>query len=1139
MSTISDPPQIPTNALSGRAHTFGGVEGPGPLAPEYFDELARLQAAMDTSPLGIAFIDESGSATFINRQWAEICGRPAHELLGVIAINNAISSETERMRVVAEVRDSISKTGNWSGRFRVTRPDGTFRTVRNWVSQVDGLQTSYVSILEDITDVLGAQGDADQLRSLLDGMSEIAFVYDDAGRLAYANSAARSRLGIHARDGEELAELDPVGALRLTPESLELYHSEVVPSVLKHGFWNGETSYYNTDSNVIHAVTDAVRNVGADGEVFYTVTSHDVSQFKVLTEQIQRQGEWFRMMVAQSVDAIFVVRPPHGIIFASPKAEQLLGLPMDEIIGSRLLEKVHPEDLAALPERLQGGDNNLLSGFVDYPVRIQHSDGTYRSCEATGVNFEGDLGEDSSMITIREVTNRKLLEQMVQAESRRFTKIVQNLSDGVTILDTRGSIRYQSEQAKQIFGGDSSGTFIESIAGAIHEDDRSRVLERIKSSLFSRGVRGDSEDGPFDFRVLGTDDNWRYCETKLTDLRHEPAVAGVVLTTRDITERRRSETLVRGQAEFLRLVASSAPIGTVLAALCDLAEETLVGAKAAVMRVKDARLSFAGGPRMPAEFVNAMQSVPLGVGGGLCGMAVEAGEPVHSFDVVSDGRLAECRDLLLRNGFKSVWSTPVSGSDDDGIIASIAVFWHEPHEVTPDEVAFMETLIALCSIAVDRKEYETRLTHQAHHDSLTGLPNRSLFTELLSIATGRASRGNTVNAVMFIDLNRFKEVNDSLGHDAGDELLINVASRLRECSRASDTVARFGGDEFVVLCEDLDPESASGLVADLAERLLASIDQPMVIKGQLLRVSASVGISVSRGSSTASGMLRDADAAMYKAKKNGKARFEVFGDELRSSSLRRLEMESGLRNAPLNGELVLEYQPVINLVTGSVEGVEALVRWLHPTQGMLQPASFIEIAEETGAISEVGNFVLSEACMQLGRWIMDGDVSTNFTVSVNVSARQFEGSDLIDIVRQSLALSGLIPSQLVLEITEGTLMEPASIEALRALHDLGVQVAIDDFGTGYSSLYYLKRFPVDIVKIDRSFVDGLGSDPDDEAIVSAVLGLGHALGLLVVAEGVESELQMQALKALGCDRAQGFLISRALSASEIPSMVTN
>jgi len=249
-------------------------------------------------------------------------------------------------------------------------------------------------------------------------------------------------------------------------------------------------------------------------------------------------------------------------------------------------------------------------------------------------------------------------------------------------------------------------------------------------------------------------------------------------------------------------------------------------------------------------------------------------------------------------------------------------------------------------------------------------------------------------------------------------------------------------------------------------------------------------------------------------------------------------MESGLRNAPMNGELVLEYQPVINLVTGLIEGAEALVRWLHPTKGMLQPASFIEIAEETGAISEVGNFVIREACSQLGRWIMDGDVSPNFTVSVNVSARQFEGSDLIEVVSQALALSGLTPSQLVLEITEGTLMEPASIDALRELHDLGVQVAIDDFGTGYSSLYYLKRFPVDIVKIDRSFVDGLGHDPDDEAIVSAVLGLGHALGLLVVAEGVENETQMQALSALGCDSAQGFLISRPLPASAIPSIAT-
>ncbi|CAB4658369.1 unannotated protein [freshwater metagenome] len=1130
---MSDSPYIPTNALSGRTGTLGSAEGDGALSLASFEDITRMRVTMDSSPLGIAFIDGTGKTTFVNAQWANICGRPVAELLGYIAFNNSIRDEVESQRANAEASAALDTKGHWSGRFEVARPDGSTRVVRNWVSKIEGLETSYVSILEDITETVNAYGDADHLRALLSGTADIALIFGSDGRLEYANSAARRILEIQESDYSELTRLDAVAILRLTPESVERYQSEIAPSVLEFGRWSGETTYYNSSGEIVTAVTDASKHVGEGGKAFYTVTSHDVSNYKALAERLEHQETWFRTIVAQSADAIFVTRRPDGIIYASPRAEELLGIPLEEIIGTKLRHKVHPDDIAGLPH----GSQNVAAiqrPYVDYPIRILNADGNYRFCEATAVNFGADIGNGASMITIKDISRRKLLEEMVQSESRRFTEIVQNLSDGVTILDSRGSIRYQSAQAKQLFGGESSGTFVESIAEAIHEEDRSRVLGRIESALLAQGARGDSWEGSLEFRVLGTDDNWRYCETKFTDLRHELAVAGVVLTTRDISDRRRSETLVREQAEFLRLVASSAPISTVLAALCDLVEATFGGAKSAVMRVSDARLSFAGGPRMPAEFVDAMQSVPLGVGGGLCGIAVEAGEHVYSLDIASDERLEGCRDLLLRNGFKSVWSAPVTSSDEGAIIASIAVFWGETHEVTPDEVAFMETLIALCSIAVDRKEYETRLTHQAHHDSLTGLPNRSLFTELLSIATGRASRGNTLNAVMFIDLDRFKEVNDSLGHDAGDELLINVASRLRECSRVSDTIARFGGDEFVVLCEDLDPESASGVIADLAERLLASIDQPMVIKGQSLRVSASVGVAIDGGNAKASGMLRDADAAMYKAKKNGKARFEVFGDELRSSALNRLEMESGLRNAAINGELVLEYQPVINLVTGSVEGAEALVRWLHPTQGMLQPASFIEIAEETGAISEVGNFVLREACSQLGRWIKDGEVSTNFTVSVNVSARQFEGSGLIEVVRQALASSGLIPSQLVLEITEGTLMEPTSIEALRALHDLGVQVAIDDFGTGYSSLYYLKRFPVDIVKIDRSFVDGLGHDPDDEAIVSAVLGLGHALGLLVVAEGVESELQMQALSALGCDSAQGFLISRPVPASAIP-----
>jgi len=1000
MFHTSNSSHLLVNANSVRSDTLGDVSERHLSLSE---DPALLGALLSSSPLGIACITQNGELLYGNEKLSEIFGQ---ELESENVFDVLTDATLGQELIIQDSFDAVIKTGQWFGNLRIERPDGSFCNVRNWVTSAAQASGNYVSIFEDLTSLDVALTQTDHLRSLLEESDALALVFDDQGTIQYANPTARRRLGLEGLTETQLSLLNYLEVLRLTPESLELMISEVIPALLNSGKWSGETSFVDIQGDIVLTATDAHRNIGKNGPTFYTITIHDVTQIKNIAEKLGRQEIWFRAIVAQSTDAVFVVRRPEGIIYASPRAEELLGIPLEEIIGTQLRHKIHPDDIEGLPYGSSNGPA-IKRPYVDYPIRVLNADGYYRFCEATAVNFGGDISDSASMITMR-----------------------------------------------------------------------------------------------------------------------------------DITDRQRSETLLREQAEFLALVASSAPISNVLAALCDLVEGTFIGSKAAVMRVSDGRLSFAGGPSMPDEFVDAMQSVPLGAGGGLCGIAVEAGEPVYSFDVANDLRLEGCRDLLLRNGFKAVWSTPVSSSDEDAVIASIAVFWDELHEVTKDEVDFMETLCSLCSIAVDRKEYETRLSHQAHHDSLTGLPNRSLFTELLSIATARASRGNTVNAVMFIDLDRFKEVNDSLGHDAGDELLINVASRLRECSRASDTIARFGGDEFVLLCEDLDPESASGVITELAERLLTSIDQPMMIKGQSLRVSASVGVAINGGNAKAAGMLRDADAAMYKAKKNGKARVEVFGDELRSSALNRLEMESGLRNAPMNGELVLEYQPVINLVTGLIEGAEALVRWLHPTKGMLQPASFIEIAEETGAISEVGNFVIREACSQLGRWIMDGDVSPNFTVSVNVSARQFEGSDLIEVVSQALALSGLTPSQLVLEITEGTLMEPASIDALRELHDLGVQVAIDDFGTGYSSLYYLKRFPVDIVKIDRSFVDGLGHDPDDEAIVSAVLGLGHALGLLVVAEGVENETQMQALSALGCDSAQGFLISRPLPASAIPSIAT-
>jgi diguanylate cyclase (GGDEF)-like protein/PAS domain S-box-containing protein len=429
------------------------------------------------------------------------------------------------------------------------------------------------------------------------------------------------------------------------------------------------------------------------------------------------------------------------------------------------------------------------------------------------------------------------------------------------------------------------------------------------------------------------------------------------------------------------------------------------------------------------------------------------------------------------------------------------------------------------------KALEQQLVQRALHDQLTGLPNRMLFMDRLEHALERSARRGKFVGVLFLDLDRFKLVNDNFGHDRGDQLLVEVTRRLRGCLRRVDTIARIGGDEFTVLLEDV---TSAGDGALVAERITEALRAPFRIDGQEIFVGASIGIALGAPDqgTTAQGLLRNADIAMYRAKANGRACFEVFKASMRETVRGRLKMEAELRRALERGELRLHYQPKIDLRTGRLVGLEALVRWEHPERGMVPPGSFIPMAEETGLILPIGRWVLETACRQAGLWRADAEIEGGLTMAVNLSPRQFRHPRLVEDIGQVLSGTSLEPAGLEVEITEGTAMgdADATVKTLEHLKALGVRLAIDDFGTGYSSLGYLKRFPIDVLKVDRSFVAGLPGNAGDAAIVRAVVGLTRALGLKAVAEGVETEQQLDELRALGCDQGQGYLFGKPMPA---------
>jgi len=448
---------------------------------------------------------------------------------------------------------------------------------------------------------------------------------------------------------------------------------------------------------------------------------------------------------------------------------------------------------------------------------------------------------------------------------------------------------------------------------------------------------------------------------------------------------------------------------------------------------------------------------------------------------------------------------------------------------TGDSVHFEGTLEDIS----DHKRFEEQLLHQSLHDALTGLPNRALFTDRLSQAISRCSRQNSFFTLLYLDVDRFKVINDSLGHALGDQFLIQLAERLRACTREADTLARLGGDEFAVISEQVRSLSAATMVA---ERILEEMRAPFVIEGREIYSTVSIGIICCTGyCGSAEEVLRDADLTMYRAKSNGKARYEVFDNALHEQTIKLLTMETELRRAMTRGEFELHYQPIVDVDTGTVMCLEALIRWKHPERGYTPPLDFIPLAEENGLIVPLGWWVLEESCRQLALFQARFPRPKPLTMSVNISAKQFSQADLGPKLKELLQSSNIAPGSLELEITESVIMDggEAAIGRLEELKSLGLRLFVDDFGTGYSSLSYLHRFPIDMLKIDRSFIREIDATGGHTEIVRAIVGLGRNLGLGLIAEGVETEAQLAVIRTLGCQLAQGFLFSRPQPAAVI------
>ena len=755
---------------------------------------------------------------------------------------------------------------------------------------------------------------------------------------------------------------------------------------------------------------------------------------------------------------------------------------------------------------------------------------------------------DLLAVHVRDVTHRRRADAALRASEERYRALVERSPEAIAV-HRDGDLVYVNRAGATLVGaGHPEELMGTPLASLIHPDDHARMRQRPED--FDEVARRDAE--PVEYRLLRLDGRELRIEIVSVPVIYcgRGAVQSVV---RDVTARRLAERAVRAgeerareaerrarvTADRMRAVAGAAA-GVIGADSLDSLYAVLRSACAAAVPFDTFTFALYDDERHVFRFLaGPMSELPPMTVAAAGTPSARVVQERRSLVTLSAADPAGTGAVLMGDLHRSesVIRTPVLAGD--AVLGVLSVQSRTPGLYTRQDVEVVEVVAALASTALrnirlveEIRRSEERLAHQAFHDPLTDLANRALFLDRVGHALARCARQASPLAVLFIDLDDFKKINDSMGHPAGDRLLVVASERLSVCVRGSDTVARLGGDEFSVLVEDATSPSE---VLAIAERVAAALRAPFHIGGTEVFVSASIGIAPASAGDTADELLRNADVAMYFAKTRGKSGTAVFEPWMQAAARERLELEADMRRGIDRGEFVLHYQPIVRLDSGRITGVEALVRWHHPVRGLVPPGSFIPLSEETGLIVPLGSWVLEEACRQVRQWqLAQRAGEPPLKVTVNVSSRQLQEPGIVSMVRTALERTQLPAHTLVLELTESVLMQHTALTLTRLeeLKALGLSLAIDDFGTGYSSLGYLQRFPIDILKIDKAFVDAVGGETD-AALARAVIALGDTLGLQTVAEGIEAPAQVAGLRQLGCELGQGFHFARPLPADAL------
>jgi diguanylate cyclase (GGDEF)-like protein/PAS domain S-box-containing protein len=823
--------------------------------------------------------------------------------------------------------------------------------------------------------------------------------------------------------------------------------------------------------------------VDRDAELVYII-GKDVHASREAGERLSDAEARFRSAFDNSSIGITVTGLDARFVQVNEAFARLVGRSVDELSGTPVRDVSHPDEWDAdreLVEELMADPG----GIVQREKRYLRPDGGEVLALLSVSAVTGADGTAQYLIAqMIDITQQRAAERALAESEQRFRTLAVASPAGIFALDFKGRIVYANDRLCEIFGMEPEEVDGWRWLERVEADSRAPLLQ-VAETLAAAGTGRVALD-----IELVPEAGVRWVRIHVAAVTEGGRHGRFVGTIDDVSaEVEAREALAAREAEYRMLAENSGDC---------LSRHDLGGRYLYISPASEAMLGY-----KPEEMV---------------GRSARDLRCIHPDDL---GTVAALRTELAE-GRRTTATAAYRMVRPDGGVRWVETAARAVFDAHGDPVQ----IVAVTRDVSERKDAETKLAHQALHDALTGLPNRALFLDRLEQALRRARRQAGAVAVLFVDLDRFKLINDSFGHAAGDRLLCDVAARMDHALRPADTIARFGGDELVVLCEGLDGEAGARAIA---HRIAALFDEPFVVEDGEAFLQASVGIALASGGASAENLIRDADAAMYRAKDSGRGRVEIFDEAMRNDARERVATESALRRAIERDELRIHVQPVVRMADEAIIAFEALIRWEHPERGLVSPGEFIPLAEETGLIVPIGNWVIREVCRTMRRWA--DDIGADWIpCSVNLSVRHLQQPDLVATVRAALEEHGVPPRRLILEITESAVMEngTGTVETLEALRALGVRLALDDFGTGYSSLAHLHRFPLDILKIDRSFTAALHADHQGASIAGAIVSLAQALELETVAEGIEDSEQHRQLERLGASYGQGFLFSRPL-----------